>query len=97
MCHCLNRAGAYIGFLRSVFNPRLRADSRTHKSVAADGSQRTFSQLLRSAPTPVGGYDFLNPPCGCGAGGKWPLRGSTPRPLPRMPQVSADQSVSTFS
>ena len=62
ICHCLNLASAYVGFLRSLFNPRLRADSRIHKSVAADGSRRTFPQLLRSAPTPVGGYDFLNPP-----------------------------------
>jgi len=44
-------------------NRKHRADSRTHKFVAADGSRRTFPQLLRSSLTPVGGYDFLNPSC----------------------------------
>ena len=43
-------------------SPPGRADSRTCKIVAADGSRRTFPQLLRSAPTAVGGYDFLKPP-----------------------------------
>ena len=41
MCQCLDRAGAYVGFLRSLFTPRLRPDSGIHKSVAADGSRRT--------------------------------------------------------
>jgi len=50
---------------------KIRADSRTHKFVAADGSRRTFPQLLRSAPTPVGGYDFLNSPRQKSSHGSW--------------------------
>jgi len=40
-----------------------KADPRIHQFVAADGSRRTFPQSEKSAPTAVGDYDCLNPPC----------------------------------